>query len=109
MTAGPLCDDGEPSGPRAAGLPRLSSRLPAALCGFHSVAFFLSSLGQAIPKYFIIFHAAEMELITAPNHPQQMPWELAGVQMLRTYSVGKKRNRMELTSNFLPSFSAVGE
>ena len=52
-----------------------------------------------------------MELISAPSHPQHIPGNLAGVQMLRTHSVGKKKRETEWNwlPNCLLSFSAVSE
>ena len=75
MTADPLCDGRAPSGPSGAWASlsvctdsRRSPWFPR--CGL------LSSLGQAISKHFIIFHAAENGTDFRPQPPTAHPWEL---------------------------------
>ena len=60
----------------------------------------LSSLGQAISKYFIIFHAAENGTDFRPQPPTAHPWELGRSANASDSQCRKKkkRDRMELTS-----------
>ena len=86
------------------GPPCLSALIPAAVHGFHGAASSLPWVRQFL-SILLFFMPLKMELISAPGHPQHIPGNLAGVQMLRTHSVGKKKRERQNGTDFLIAFS----